>query len=292
VRKFVLISILPFVLGLMLLVPTSKQTEEQQEYSIEVTGYTWDHLTISVSVFPLETESWWKPAYLNATLHSIAQWNDAIQEFASNHSEFSYLSEIRMVPTVNHENVSGFDIYVGWIEECGSESTIGQSRATVRSSCLTVNNTVCLTAKAPSGHIMTEVDMQNIVLHELGHTLGLYHSSFSGDIMYSIVDYRATVKQPSSLDIYALSQIFGWTANFTQFTSSNMCPQESNITLPSNIAYVHFMISDENLPASVPQNLIEQTIGLFQRPETLAFILIVASLLAVSVIAIKRRKKP
>ena len=90
-----------------------------------------------------------------------------------------------------------------------------------------LNNTVCLAAKAPSGHVMTEVDMQNIVVHELGHTFGLYHCSYSGDVMYSIVDYTATVKQLSSLDLYALSHNFEWMTNSSQFTSSSTCPQES-----------------------------------------------------------------
>jgi predicted Zn-dependent protease len=291
VRKLALTSILLLVLGLTLLVSTSKQPEAQQEHSIEVTGYTWDHSTISVSILPRESESWWKPSYLDATLHGVAQWNDAIQKFAANHTEFLYLSAIRLVPTINYENVSGFDIYIGWIEECGSESTIGQSRATIRLSCLTINNTVCLTAKAPSGHVMTEADMQNIVVHELGHTFGLYHCSYSGDVMYSIVNYRATVKPLSSLDLYALSQSFKWMTNSSQFTSSSTCPQESSVTLPSSISYVHFPIAAENLPASTPQNLIEYTIELFQRPEILESILIAVTLLVVLVIILKSRKK-
>jgi predicted Zn-dependent protease len=268
------------------------QTEAQTEYSIAITGHTWNHSTLSVSIFPRENESWWEPSYLNATLRGIAQWNDAIQEFASNHTEFSYLSRISLVPTISHENVSGFDIYIGWIAECGSESTIGQSRATVKSPCTRINNTVCLAAKAPSGHVMTEVDMQNIVVHELGHTFGLYHSSYSGDVMYSTVHYRETVKPISSLDLYALSQIFEWMSNSTQFTSSNTCPQESSVTLLSSISYYHFPIAAENRPLPTSQNLTEYVIELFLRPEILAAILIAVTLLAVAAIILKRRKKP
>ena len=197
-----------------------------------------------------------------------------------------------MVPTVTHENVSGFDIYIGWIGECGSEATIGQSRATVKSPCIMINNTVCLAAKSPSGHVMTEVDMQNIVVHELGHTFGLYHCSYSGDVMYSIVHYRETVKPLSSLDIYALSQIFEWMSNSTQFTSSSTCPQESSVTLPSSSVYYHFPIATENLHRPTPQNLTEYTIGLFLRPEILTAILIALTLLTVAAIILKRRKKP
>ncbi len=289
VRKFALRFILLSVLGLTILVPALKQTKAQQDHSIEVTGYTWDHSTISVSIFPQEDEYWWKPYYLNATLHGIAQWNDAIQEFASNKSEFSNLSSIRLAPRVHNENVAGFDIYIGWIERCGKESTIGQSQATLKSSCLMLNNTMCLASKAPSGHIMTEVDMQNIVVHELGHTLGLYHCNYSGDVMYSIVDYMTTVKPLSSLDLYAFSQNFKWLTNSSEFTFSNTCPQESIITLPSNISYVHFPIAKENLPDS-SQNLIEYNTELFESPEILAIIIIVVSLLITTVIIYKKGK--
>lgn len=109
VRKLVLTSILLLILCSTLVFFVVRQTE----YSIEITGHTWNHSTISVSIFPRENESWWEPSYLNATLRGIAQWNDAIQEFASNHTEFSYLSRISLVPTISHENVSGFDIYIG-----------------------------------------------------------------------------------------------------------------------------------------------------------------------------------
>lgn len=291
VRKLTLTFIL-LILGLTLVIPASKRTGAQADYSIDVRGYTWDHSTISVSIFPRENESWWEPSYLNATLRGIAQWNDAIQEFASNYTEFSYLSRIRFVPTVTYENVSGFDIYIGWIPACESEAMIGRSRTTVKSPCIMTNNTVCLAAKAPSGHVMTEVDMQNIVVHELGHTLGLYHCSYSGDALYYIVQYRETVKPLSSLDLYALSQIFEWMPNSTQFTSSNTCPQKSSVTLPSNISYYHLPIAAENLPLSAPQNLAEYIIGLFLRPEILAAVLIAVTVLAVVVIIRKRRKKP
>ncbi len=289
-KKTALTFSLFLILILTLLVPPSKQTETQQKYSIEVLGYTWDHPKISVSISPKESESWWKPFYINATLNGIAQWNDAMQQFAANNSQFSQLSTIRLVPTINHENLSGCDIYIGWIEKCGKESTIGQSQATIKSSCLMLNNTMCLAAEAPSGHVMTEVDMQNIVVHELGHTFGLYHCDYSGDVMYSIVEYSATVKPISSLDLFALAQNFEWMTNSSEFTSSSTCPQESIITLPLNISYVHFPIAEENLPAS-SQNLIEYNIELFQILEIIEIIMIAIALLSVTAIILKRKKR-
>ena len=183
VRKLALTFILMLILCSTLLLTASYPTQAKTEYSIEVNGYTWDHPTISVSIFPRENESWWEPSYLNATLHAIEQWNDAIQEFAYNYPNFSYISKVHLVPTVSHKVVSGFNIYVIWKAECQSEAMIGHSQAKIQSPCIIINNTVNIGAKAPSGHVMTEVDMQNIVVHEIGHTFGLSHSNYSGDVM-------------------------------------------------------------------------------------------------------------
>ena len=270
----------------------SFQIKAQIEYSIEVRSYTWDKTTISVSILPQENKSWWKPFYRDAVLHGITQWNDAINEFASNHTTFSYVSQVRLVPTISYENVSGFDVYIRWIAECGSEATIGQSRITAKSPCIATDGTVCLAAKAPSGHVMTEVDMQNIVVHELGHTLGLSHCNYSSDVMYPTVYYRDTVKPLSSLNLYAVSQIFEWIPNSSQSSYSIMCPEESVVTMPSSISYNYFQIATENLPVSQPQNLTEYVIGLFMRPETLTALLVLVTLIAATTIFLKRKKKP
>lgn len=289
VKKPVLTAIL-LILSLTL-VPAFGQKEAQANPSIEVSGYTWNHYILTVSIFPQENESWWEPSYLYAALHGVAQWNDAIQDFAANYTEFSYISKIRFVPILTHEVVSDLDIYIEWIAGCeGGEATIGLTENFIEFPCTATNSTVCLAAKGPGGHVMTEVNMQNIVVHELGHTLALYHSDYSDDVMYPSVGYEETVRPISSLDIYALSQSFEWVSNSTQFSSSNVCPQEGSLTLPLNIPYSHLPIADENLPSST-QDLTEYVGKLFQRPEVLATIVVAVSLLIVVVVIVKRRKK-
>lgn len=268
------------------------EAEAQEQYSLDLQRRTWDHSTISVLIIPLENESWWKPPYLNASLRAIAQWNHAIQEFASNYSNFAYLSRIRMVPTITQESDFGFDIYISWIEECASEMTIGQSQAVVKSPCIITKNTVCFAARAPSGHVMTEVDMQNIALHEIGHTLGLLHSNYAGDIMYPTVSYRKTVHALSSLDVYAVSKVFEWMSNSTQFTPSNTCPQDSSVTLPSSISYQYLPISIEDLPPPSSQTPLDYILRLLLRPEILIALLIAVTTVAFLVVSRRRREEP
>ena len=175
VRKLALTSILLLILCSTFVLAALYWAEAQTDYSLDLAGYTWDHTTISVNVIPQENEPWWEPSYLNATLHGIAQWNDAIQQFSSNY-DFDYLSQVSLVPTISNGPSSEFDVNVMWKAMCESEATIGKTVARVISPCIMENSTIYLSAQAPSGHVMNEVDMQNIVVHELGHNFGSIHT--------------------------------------------------------------------------------------------------------------------
>ena len=291
VRKLALVSILLLAVYSTFVFPANLQTQAQTEYIIEIRGYTWNQLAITVSILPQENQTWWKPVYLDAALQGISQWNDAIDEFAANNTDFSYLSQVHLVPIISYENVSGFDVYMGWIPECESEATIGQSRITAKSPCIATNGTVCFAAKAPSGHVMTETDMQNIIVHEIGHSLGLSHCNYTEDVMYPTVYYQDTVKPLSSLDIYAIAQIFDWIPNSTQPNSSITCPEESMLTMPLSISYIQYQIAKENLPPSFLENFREYIIELFTSPESLTTILVAVTLIVASALLFRRKKK-
>ena len=254
-------------------------TQAQTEYQIEIRGYTWDHSTITVSILPQQNMAWWKPEYLNASLQGIAQWNDAMQQFAEDYPSYSFLKDVKFVPTISYEVVLGFDVYIGWIEECGSEEIIGQTQTTVMAPCHSANSTVCLAAKAPSGHVMTEVDMQNIVVHELGHVLGLSHTDVSKDVMYPTVYYQETVKPLSTLNTYAV-------ANLLQLAENDTCPDEDIVMLPLSISYSELEIAPENIPSL---NLAEYVFRFIARPEV--FIIVGAGLIVVVALLARRRKK-
>lgn len=280
------------ILGLTVVVPVFGHTETQVDYSIDVSGYTWDHYILTVSIFPQENESWWEPAYLYSAIHGVEQWNDAIQDFATSYPEFSYISQLRFVPIITHEEVHDLDIYISWVAKCDDrDGVIGITENVIELPCTSINSTVCLAVEGPDGHVMTETDMQNIVVHEMGHTLALYHSNQYEDIMYPLVEYGEAVKSISSLDVYAVSQNFKWLADSTQFNSSNACRQQGSLTLPSSIPFVHFSIADENLPDNA-QNLNGNFVELFLRPEILATIVAAVVLVVVVVAIVKKHKKP
>lgn len=86
--------LLLFSLCLTFVVLVLFSTEAQTEYSIAIEGRVWNHSTLTVNLIPQENQSWWKASYLDAALHDIEQWNDAIQDFTFDYPEFSYVSPV------------------------------------------------------------------------------------------------------------------------------------------------------------------------------------------------------
>ena len=79
---------------------------------MQLQGFVWNHSSLNVLIITADNESWWDPNYLNITLRAIGQWNEAISGFASNNSDFSYLSSLMIKSTVSNESKKGFDMYV------------------------------------------------------------------------------------------------------------------------------------------------------------------------------------
>jgi hypothetical protein len=163
-----------------------------------------------------------------------------------------------------------------------------------------IKSTIDLASETLQGYVLNEVDMQNIAVHELGHSLGLRHSNYTEDIMYPryTLNPLNQVQGLSTLDLYGVSTVFQWMS-----TSSNpYSPQKSSVTLPSSITYRYLPISDEDLPPTTPysslwqtlltyiQKLINYITGLVTRPEVLTILIVVLVLLVVALLFARAQK--
>ena len=282
------------VIGLILVVGSLGMAEAQSQFSLGLQGLAWGHSTISVLIVPQEGMSWWQPSYLNATLHAVDEWNNAIYYFAMNYSGFSYLSRLRLIPTVAESTASGYDVYITWVKvfQNPTSDEIGSSQAVYEPPGTMTNNTIILASENAHGRVLNEYDMQSIALHEVGHSLGLSHSSYSADIMYPSYTPKTTVQALSTLDLYAVSTIMAWMAS-SVYDPLRSPPQIPSVALPENITYQFLPVSYWDLPSLPPpsENSLDPILQLLASPESLFTILAVVIVVTLVDISLRRRRK-
>ncbi|MCW4010287.1 MAG: matrixin family metalloprotease [Candidatus Bathyarchaeota archaeon] len=231
----------------------------QNDVTLDIQKFTWEQPTLKVIVITEENSSWWQPYYVDSVLRAVGIWNDAFQVFAANHSEFEYVKGLSLVPTFSDDAHSGFDIYVSWTTEPinGGGDNVGLS-ATYSISGIAVNSSVSLAVNNGFGIALDEVEMQNVVLHELGHSLGLGHCNSLGDIMYPSSLLGSPAQGISTLDVFGVATVCGWLANSSEEMPSDKWPKVSSVGSPSDVAYEFFPLSSANVP---PLSVLEPIVG-------------------------------
>ena len=234
------------------------QTPNQNVYALEIQGLAWNKSTLKILLTVPNNESWWNPIYVNSTLRAVGQWNDAISYFAAHNADYAYLSNLKLQPTVLNYTQSGFDIYLNWTQSNlpGSVDEVGLSTLTSESNAI-IGCTINLATHTHHGEPLIDGDMQNIALHELGHTLGLGHSNDTGDVMFPDISLLGSGKSISTLDAYGVATTFAWmTYQFNFYPVSDWLKGDP-VVLPSNIQYGHLPVSPQN---ARPNTLMNNTI--------------------------------
>jgi hypothetical protein len=275
------------------------QTENpKNEYFIALQGFVWDHATLNTLVVSSDNESWWNPTYIDICLRAIGQWNDAINAFASNYSDYSYMSNLRIQTTVSNVSLPGFDIYVTWTQMPLSNTSdeIGLSQIIPNAQRAIINSTISLATHAFHGQPLDSVDMQNVALHELGHSLGLGHCNNSADVMYAIYSLGSTPKTISTLDVYSVATLFAWQTNFTDFYPISTWLKVNSVMLPSSITYVNLPLSPQNAnPQTLTDNPVVQflilIVDILIHPEILAIIGVIILTMVIIALATRVRRK-
>jgi hypothetical protein len=293
---FLLISSLFLAAGVFRV--SQLQGQNQDQYSLRLQGLAWNQATISTLIVTSDNESWWNPLYLNSTLRAIGQWNDAIAGFALNNSNFAYLSNLRIEASVLNETQSGFDVYIGWTESPLSNVSdeIGLSKTFTKPKSAIINCTINLATHTHQGDALSDGDLQNIALHELGDSLGLGHCNSTGDLMYPTYTLLSSAEGVSTLDVYGVATVFAWMINSSMFYPVSGWLKENSVILPSEIAYQYLPVSPQN---ARPQTLIDNPVVHFFilmfevliHPEILAIVLVFIMVMVVIALIPRRRKR-
>ena len=295
-RSFlVFLWILSFVFAACF-VSCSGAQSQKDENSLQLQGFVWNHSTLNALLVTADNESWWNPDYLSTSLRAIGQWNDAIATFASNYSDFSYLSNLIIQPTISNISELGFDTYITWTKSplSNMSDVVGLSQIFPNAESVIVNSTTILATHSNHEVSLNEVDMQNVALHELGHSIGLGHSNHTGDLMYATYSMGTTPESISTLDVYGVATLFAWDTNYTDFYPINGWLNESSVILPSTIEYRDLPVSSENAsPQTLANNSIFQFLVLIFEilihPEIFAIILVIILVLLIVGLITKRK---
>lgn len=255
-KAYVIIAFLFIVLA------TNARIVGAQAYVIQLQGLTWDHLSLSVLIVPQTYQPWWRDYFLNSTLRAINEWNFALQNFSGYDSEFSFLSQVKFVPTISMSYSEGFDVYLTWVEQTNGSETIGMSQAEFRQPFFIINNTIYLGARVQGGPYIGETDSQNVAVHELGHAFGLSHTQISSDVMNPVLSLGGSIIPISTLDAYGVWQIMQWVGN--SLPASQAYPGRSS-TLPAGTSYeslpVGYALTDTDTPLNIVVDLVETYFG-------------------------------
>lgn len=286
---------------ILLIIGLSGNTAMGQDvYDIGLRSSVWDHSTLNALLVTAENETWWDPAYVNNAQRAIGQWSEAITQFANNNTEYSYLSELTIQPTVSAEILSGFDIYINWTESFQTDTSqeIGLATTYAGSDRLVINCTMSLGAETNSGLRLSDIDMQNVALHEIGHCLGLDHSNYTGDLMYPLYTVGGLNSRISTLDVFGVAKAFAWKLDPANITPVNRWFTEGPVTLPSGISYQYLSVSSANSPPiDVVDNpfvqwLIEIVNVIFRTPLiVITLIVIIAVVIAITALRRARGKR-
>ncbi len=184
---------------------------------------------------PQENQSWWNTTFVDLATNAVGMWNNALGTFASQHSDFSYLSNINLEQTTSQATGQSFDVYVTWTEQIQSSlGAVGTAQVSYSSSGIVENCNIVLAAKDLLGISITDPVKQSIAAHEIGHALGLLHANYTDDVMYSETSFDIAVRPISTLDVYGVAQVFRWMSASSQFSPSNQTPVSDVVTLPSS----------------------------------------------------------
>jgi hypothetical protein len=263
--------------------------------TLELESFTWSHAALRALIITAQNESWWDSSYIDSVLRAVGVWNDGFRSFAQNYSNYSYMSRVTINALVANVTSPGFDIYISWVKDAISKQDEVGLSVTYSINQRATNNTISLAVHTAIGVTLSAIDMQNLAVHEIGHSLGLGHCNFSEDVMYSSSILSSPAHGVSSLDVYGVAETLGWMTNSTQPNNGDKWPLLSNVSTPSDVTYTTY--ESNNLPGySIlepivgPMRVLLQITLMYIPLNLLIFIIVLVVLLAVGWELYKHRK--
>ncbi len=220
------------VLVLALIVAVIACAEVLADPSIDLVGAVWSKKTLRVAI---AKPAWLSPNFVDAVKKAFEAWDRALEAFGRAYG-YEYLADISFKVTVTCCLAGDYDIFVTFTDEpARPDGEIGRCEVLYGDGKL-AQARITLYVKTTRGPLKP-VDVFNIALHEIGHALGLVHSSSSKtingpELMYPYYTFPGLELRPSTLDAYALAVAYSW-MRIGVFKP----PSTKKVTLPPAIPY-------------------------------------------------------
>jgi hypothetical protein len=234
-------TVLCSVLFIIVILSLPSRASAVDSYSIELIPARWNRFTL-----PVEIDTG------NQTLHDLAlqaldTWNAAQEWFHTTYdpkgSFYKFQVDRNALVTIGFGTVYDYVNNSPTPLPCSDCSGIANSeyeRGIMKRVQITVS-----TSSSLGGRAFSEAGILAVTMHELGHALGLGHTSVTDDLMYKSADAYATPSYsvyPSTLDLFGV------------FTLAKGSRIPTRVALPDAVPYMLFPVKRQ-LMVSVPDDV-------------------------------------
>lgn len=209
----------PLPLFLLIIAAASQGVLADSAPNQPLLGFAWPNHTIPVLIKSSQ------PNASQAVLKAMDTWNLAQQWFITTH-----MGGAGTPFTFNETNSSSDSMITVTFNQTQTEENLGETHWQAfhdkQGFFKQVLVAISIDLTTRSGRALNDSELQVLATHELGHSLGLDHTTFSTtDLMYHV----PKVMFPSTLNLYVIHLL-------SQITNENNLPQQP-VTLLSDIPY-------------------------------------------------------